>query len=56
MLTGGIFHFRKHLLKGNISEYVFEILFAYVVAYNNVFFTADSFGISSGRRAVSLIV
>lgn len=52
----GIFHFRKYLLKGNISEYFFEILFAYVMAYDNVFFTADNFGVSSGGRAVSLIV
>ena len=56
MSADGIFHFRKYLLKGNISEYFFEILFAYVVAYNNVFFTADNFGMSSGGRAVSLIV
>lgn len=51
-----IFHFRKYLLKGNISEDISEIFFSYVMAYDDVFFTVDSFGVSSGGRAVSLIV
>ena len=56
MSVGGIFHLRKYLPKSEISEHLSEILFAYVVAYDNVFFTADNFGVSSGGRAVSLIV
>ena len=56
MLVGGIFHLRKYLPKSEISEHLSEILFAYVMAYDNVFFTADNFGVSSGGRAVSLIV
>lgn len=55
-LIDGIFHFFKHLSESNIAEDFSEIFFSYVMAYDDVFFTADSFGISSGRRAVSLIV
>lgn len=55
-LIDGIFHFFKHLPESNIAEDFSEIFFAYVMAYDDVFFTADGFGISSGRRVVSLIV
>ena len=54
--AGGIFHFRKYLPKSEVPEHLSEIFFAYVMAYDNVFFTADNFGVSSGGRAVSLIV
>lgn len=55
-LIDGIFHFFKHLPESNIAEDFSEIFFAYVMAYDDVFFTADRFGVSSGRYSVALIV
>lgn len=55
-LIDGIFHFFKHLPESNIAEDFSEIFFAYVMADDDVFFTADSFGVSSGRYSVALIV
>lgn len=55
-LIDGIFHLFKHLPESNIAEDFSEIFFAYVMTHDNVFFTADNFGMSSGGRAVSLIV
>lgn len=54
-LIDGIFHFFKHLPESNIAEDFSEIFFAYVMAYDDVFFTADRFGVSSGN-SVALIV
>ena len=55
-LIDGIFHFFKHLSESKIAEDFSEIFFAYVMAYDNVFFTADGFGVSGGRHSVFLIV
>ena len=55
-LIDWIFHFFKYLPESEFLKDFSEIFFAYVMAYDDVFFTADNFGMSSGGRAVSLIV
>ena len=56
ILVGGIIHFRKHLSESQIAKHFFEVFVSDVMAYNNVLFPIDDFGMRSSRHALAPVV